>query len=97
MPIKYLYIDDDETSRIQPLIDELEYHSKGELKIIHTRVRPMQEIRCMFIDGKYDGLIIDQKLDAVNEYGDSVDYWGTSLAQNMRTEMIGDPSVPSSP
>lgn len=97
MPIKYLYVDDDETSRIKPLIDELEYHSNGELEIVHTRVRPMQEIRCMFIDGKYDGLIIDQKLDAVNEYGKSVDYWGTSLAQNMRTEMIGDPSVPSSP
>ncbi|EMQ2878972.1 hypothetical protein V9N52_004329, partial [Vibrio navarrensis] len=97
MPIKYLYVDDDETSRIKPLIDELEYHSNGELEIVHTRVRPMQEIRCMFIDGKYDGLIIDQKLDAVNEYGKSVDYWGTSLAQNMRTEMIGDPSVLSSP
>lgn len=97
MLIKYLYIDDDETIRIQPLIDELEYHSNGELEITHSRVKPMQEIRCMFIEGNYDGLIIDQKLDAVNEDGVSVDYWGTSLAQNMRTEMIGDPSVPSSP
>lgn len=97
MPIKYLYIDDDETIRIQPLIDELIYHSEGELEIEHTQVRPMQQIKCMFVDGGYDGLIIDQKLDAVNEHGERVDYWGTSLAQNLRTEMIGEPSVLSSP
>lgn len=97
MPIKFLYIDDDETEKLQPLINELIHHSKGELEIVHTRVRPMQEIKCRFLDGGFHGLIIDQKLDAANEHGETVDYWGTSLAQNLRTEMIGDINVPSSP
>ncbi|MGN2614663.1 hypothetical protein [Aliivibrio fischeri] len=96
MPIKFLYIDDDKTEKLQSLIDELVFYSGGHLHIEHIQVRPMQEVKTKFLEGHFDGFIIDQKLDAANEEGKTVDYWGTSLAQNLRTEMIGG-KIPSSP
>ncbi|TVL16724.1 hypothetical protein AYI92_15065 [Shewanella xiamenensis] len=89
MLIRYLYIDDDHQNDIQPLINELEHFGEGKVQIEHIRVRTMKEIVRKFSSDKFDGLIIDQKLDAANEYGNTADYWGTSLAQNFRTEMIG--------
>ncbi|MCG9557921.1 hypothetical protein [Vibrio kanaloae] len=90
MSIKYLYIDDDKTSDLEELITELEFHSGGRLNITHIQTRPMNEVQTEFLNGGYDGIIIDQKLDAANENGVVAGYWGTSLAQNLRTEMIGD-------
>ncbi len=90
MSTKYLYVDDDETQKLEELIAELEFHAGGQLKITHTQTRPMKEIQRMFSEGGYDGLMIDQKLDAANEKGDVAGYWGTSLAQDCRTEMIGN-------
>jgi hypothetical protein len=87
MPIKYLYIDDDKLEHLEELITELEYHGSEQLDITHNQTKPMKDIVRMFAEGGYDGLIIDQKLDAVNEDGVSAGYWGTSLAQNLRTEM----------
>jgi|GEM_PF-628989 len=89
MPIRYLYVDDDETEKLEELIAEVHFHAGGELEITHTRTNPMKVIQQMFVDGRYDGLMIDQKLDAANEDGVTADYWGTALAQNFRTEMIG--------
>lgn len=96
MPIKFLYVDDDKTIELQSLIGELKFHSDGMLEIEHIQVCSMQKVKCKFLAGHFDGLIIDQKLDAANENGDTVDYWGTSLAQNLRTEMIGG-EIPTSP
>ena len=89
MPTKFLYIDDDQHVDLKPLIDELEFHGNEELLIEHIRVKQMREVVHKFTTEGFDGLIIDQKLDAANDEGETVDYWGTSLAQNFRTEMIG--------
>ncbi|EOX4432435.1 hypothetical protein ACIL2V_002606 [Vibrio alginolyticus] len=89
MPIRYLYVDDDQTEKLEELIKELIYHSGDQLEIVHTQTRPMKEIQKLFEEGNFDGLMIDQKLDAANELGDIAGYWGTSLAQDCRTEMIG--------
>ncbi|MCE7556356.1 hypothetical protein [Aliivibrio fischeri] len=96
MSIKFLYIDDDKTTDIQPFIDELIHFNELQLEIHHIQTRPMLDIKCQFLAGHYDGLIIDQKLDAANENDEIAGYWGTSLAQNFRTEMIGG-EVPNSP
>ncbi|MCC3832058.1 protein-PII uridylyltransferase [Vibrio parahaemolyticus] len=93
MPIKYLYVDDDETEKLEELITELEFHAGGQLEITHTQTRPMKDIQKMFSEGGFDGLMIDQKLDAANENGVVAGYWGTSLAQDCRTEMIGNQMV----
>ncbi|EPL9568805.1 hypothetical protein MMK73_000858 [Providencia rettgeri] len=92
---KYLYIDDDSNSIIKPFKDELTSFDCN-LVIEHMQPTSMKKIINKFIEDRFDGLIIDQKLDAVNENKESVDYWGTSLAQNFRTEMIGK-IVPPSP
>lgn len=89
MRIRYLYVDDEQNRDIKPLITELEHFSYNCLSIEHIRVRSMKDIISKFSSEDFDGLIIDHKLDAVNEDGYSADYWGTSLAQNFRTEMIG--------
>ncbi|QFI37579.1 protein-PII uridylyltransferase [Moritella marina ATCC 15381] len=96
MPINYLYIDDDETSSVAHYISAIESHSGGELKITHVRVSSMSSIKNQFIEGAFDGFIIDQKLDASNDEGETVDFYGTALAQNLRTEMIVA-DVPPSP
>ncbi|EKO3474087.1 hypothetical protein NTH41_002801 [Vibrio fluvialis] len=87
MSTRYLYIDDDKRDDLEELIDEIEFYAGNQLKIEHKQTRPMKEIARIFSEGKYDGLLIDQKLDAVNEYGESAGYWGTSLAQDLKTEM----------
>lgn len=96
MLIKYLYIDDERKDDIHPLVQELEHFSDGKMQIEHIRVRSMKDITTKFVTESFDGLIIDQKLDAANEDGITFDYWGTSLAQNLRTDMIGL-SAPVSP
>ncbi|SBS63357.1 hypothetical protein [Vibrio atlanticus] len=96
MSINYLYIDDDKTSDLEELIAELEYHSDSNLSITHIQTRPMKEVQSIFLEGKFDGFIIDQRLDAANEREEVAGYWGTSLAQNLRTEMIGG-HVPHAP
>ncbi|WP_108944124.1 protein-PII uridylyltransferase [Shewanella halifaxensis] len=96
MPIRFLYVDDDKVEQLQPLIDEIIFYSEGMLEIEHIQVCSMQTVKCKFLDECFDGLIIDQKLDAANELNETVDYWGTSLAQNLRTEMIGG-GIPTSP
>lgn len=96
MPTKYFYIDDDNFENLEELIDELEFHSDKQLDITHTRTKPMEAIARLFAEGGYDGLIIDQKLDAANEDGISAGYWGTSLAQNLRTEMT-ECNIPQAP
>lgn len=75
MPIKYLYVDDDETEKLEELITELEFHAGGQLEITHTQTRPMKDIQKMFSEGGFDGLMIDQKLDAANENGVVAGYW----------------------
>ncbi|PKG56345.1 protein-PII uridylyltransferase [Shewanella sp. GutDb-MelDb] len=96
MPIRFLYVDDDKTEQLKPLMDELLFHSEGMLEIEHIQVCSMKKVKCKFLDEGFDGLIIDQKLDAANAENETFDYWGTSLAQNLRTEMIGG-GMPASP
>jgi len=96
MHIKYLYIDDEQFDAIHPLVNEIEHFATGNMSIEHIRVCSMKDVTKKFIDESFDGLIIDQKLDAANDHGETVDYWGTALAQNLRTEMIGR-GIPTSP
>ncbi len=96
MPIRYLYIDDDTTNDLKPLIDQLKRASNGQLEIDHYRVMAMSAVRQLFSENNYDGLIVDQKLDAPNEKNENVDYYGTSLAQNFRTDMAAS-EITSSP
>lgn len=96
MSTRYLYIDDDKYGALEELIEELEFHSGEQLKIDHKQTRPMKVVAQIFKDGNYDGLLIDQKLDAVNEEGVSAGYWGTSLAQDLKTEMTQG-NIPHAP
>lgn len=90
MPINYLYIDDEKKETLQLLIESMEIESGNEIKIQHTQVMESMKALVSYIQankGKYQGLIIDQDLKAASDEGHKADYFGTALAQQLRTEM----------
>jgi len=93
MPINYLYIDDERTETLQSLIDCLENESEDKLKIKHKQVMNSIKAIVNFIKAGIDestpfsGVIIDQDLKAESDDGNKADYFGTTLAQHLRTEM----------
>ncbi|PMK16017.1 protein-PII uridylyltransferase [Vibrio splendidus] len=89
MPIKFLYIDDERTVQIQPLITSLESASNNTLTLEHHQVmESISAVVSKLSQGEqYQGVIIDQQLVAMSEEGNRADYFGTTLAQHLRTEM----------
>ncbi|MBD0786381.1 protein-PII uridylyltransferase [Vibrio sp. Y2-5] len=90
MPINYLYIDDEESKTLQLLIESIEFESQDKIKIQHTQVMESMKALVGYIqeqEGKFQGLIIDQDLKAESSEGHKADYFGTALAQQLRTEM----------
>ncbi|MBN3253126.1 protein-PII uridylyltransferase [Pectobacterium brasiliense] len=86
MPIKYLYIDDEQTRTLAPVLRLL---NTPEIDIFHKQV--YESFSAVIDDIKrndYKGLIIDQQLNSVSEDGHKADYFGTTLAQQLRTEMV---------
>ncbi|MBY8237526.1 hypothetical protein KW539_10730 [Vibrio fluvialis] len=90
MPINYLYIDDEESKTLELLIESIEFESQDKIKIQHTQVMESMKALVGYIQeqkGIYQGLIIDQDLKAESKEGYKADYFGTALAQQLRTEM----------
>ncbi|ELY4127976.1 hypothetical protein SMY53_003141 [Cronobacter malonaticus] len=88
MPIKYLYIDDERTEVLQPLINQISGHNVNGLEVHHKQVYPtFADVVSELKNNEYNGLIIDQKLSAISDQGIKADYYGTTLAQQLRTEM----------
>ncbi|MCC3241889.1 hypothetical protein [Enterobacter cloacae complex sp. 2021EL-01169] len=88
MPIKYLYIDDERTEVLQPLINQISGHNVNGLEVHHKQVySTFADVVSELKDSHYNGLIIDQKLSAISDQGVKADYYGTTLAQQLRTEM----------
>lgn len=88
MPIKYLYIDDEKTEVLLPLINQISGHNVNGLEVHHKQVYPtFADVVSELKNNEYNGLIIDQKLSAISDQGVKADYYGTTLAQQLRTEM----------
>ncbi|EMX9089893.1 hypothetical protein AAH342_000787 [Klebsiella oxytoca] len=88
MPIKYLYIDDERTEVLLPLINQISGHNVNGLEVHHKQVYPtFADVVSELKNNEYNGLIIDQKLSAISDQGVKADYYGTTLAQQLRTEM----------
>jgi hypothetical protein len=88
MPIKFLYIDDEKKETIHELVELIESSSDGELSIHHEQVMDSIHAVGLFArDQQFDGILIDQDLKAVSDDGNKADYFGTTLAQQLRTEM----------
>ncbi|WP_031519504.1 hypothetical protein [Siccibacter colletis] len=88
MPIKYLYIDDERTEVLLPLINQISGHNVNGLEVHHKQVYPTSaDVVSELKNNEYNGLIIDQKLSAISDQGVKADYYGTTLAQQLRTEM----------
>jgi len=85
MKINYLYIDDDVTNDLQPLIQSIESQNK-DLKIQHELplefAAQIKHIESLIKTSKIDGLILDLRLDQNRQ---AANYRGTSLAQELRT------------
>ena len=88
MPIKFLYIDDEKKETIHELVELIESSSDGELSIHHEQVMDSIHAVGLFArEQQFDGILIDQDLKAVSDDGNKADYFGTTLAQQLRTEM----------
>lgn len=90
MPINYLYIDDEKTDSIEPMLTNLKAESADELNIHHKQVMESIKATVSYIKdhlSDYDGMIIDQDLKCISDEGYKADYYGTTLAQQLRTEM----------
>tara|TARA_Y100000815_G_C13349434_1_gene503599 strand:+ start:10909 stop:12063 length:1155 start_codon:yes stop_codon:yes gene_type:complete len=88
MPIKFLYIDDEKKETIHELVELIESSSEGELSIHHEQVMDSIHAVGLFArDQQFDGILIDQDLKAISDDGNKADYFGTTLAQQLRTEM----------
>lgn len=91
MPIKYLYIDDDRFETVRNYINTLERQSSGKFEIHHRQVMAMKDIVNLIREEEFRGVIIDQQLTATSQDNIKVDYFGTTLAQHLRTVMaIGE-------
>lgn len=91
MSIKYLYIDDDRYDMVKNYISALENQSNECFKIHHRQVMNMKDVVNLVRDERYQGIIIDQQLTATSDEDLRVDYFGTTLAQHLRTVMaIGE-------
>jgi hypothetical protein len=88
-PIKYLCIDDAEESVISTYTEKVERFSEDRLLIEVIKPLLFKDILASIIKIKPDGLIIDLRLDELpyDENGNTVDYRGTTLAQELRTRM----------
>ncbi|CAK1943341.1 conserved hypothetical protein [Vibrio crassostreae] len=90
MPINYLYIDDEKTEILQTLIEAIERESEDAIKIHHTQVLDTISAYVLYIQANEDdiqGIIVDQDLKAESDIGNKADYFGTTVAQQLRTEM----------
>lgn len=91
MPTKFLYIDDEKASSLKSLIEKIEATSNGAIEIHHTQVmESIKKFVAYISDNDYDGLLIDQDLKEKSQEGHKADYFGTTLAQQLRTEMALD-------
>ncbi|EJI1390901.1 hypothetical protein NDL37_000540 [Vibrio parahaemolyticus] len=98
MSINYLYIDDDKTSVVEPMISAITSQSLNGLKIEHTQVLGSISEAIDYIvknQHRFEGIIIDQDLKAKSEDEKSADYYGTTLAQQLRTDMAISRTEPS--
>lgn len=89
MAIKYLYLDDNSADAVSGQVSALN-SNKAELEVTHQQpVGDWEKEREFFLNEfskKYDGLIIDLRLDdEPNAQGRQSFYKGTSLAQELRT------------
>ncbi|MEZ7197711.1 hypothetical protein [Pseudodesulfovibrio karagichevae] len=98
MPIKYLCIDDAQTGIISKYTEKVVEASNGKLEIKVVKPNVFKRLLHTIQDEKAKGLIIDLRLDeiAFDEEGNTVDFRGTTLAQELRTRMGegGFPPVP---
>ncbi|HDM8167584.1 TPA: hypothetical protein P0E23_000164 [Vibrio harveyi] len=90
MPINYLYIDDEKTEVLESMTSSITSKSNDQLEISHTQVLGTLGEAINYIQKHQDefkGIIIDQDLKAESEEGKKADYYGTTLAQQLRTDM----------
>ncbi|TMO53471.1 protein-PII uridylyltransferase [Pseudoalteromonas phenolica] len=90
MPFKYLYIDDEKLELIEAMISSITSKSQEQIEISHTQVLGSLGEAINYIQQNQDsfqGIIIDQDLKAESETGKKADYYGTTLAQQLRTNM----------
>ncbi|MGR2881306.1 hypothetical protein ABMX65_05670 [Vibrio vulnificus] len=90
MPINYLYIDDEKTEVLDVMTSSITNRSNDNLKISHTQVLGTLGEAVSYIlkhQDEIQGIIIDQDLKAESEEGKKADYYGTTLAQQLRTDM----------
>jgi hypothetical protein len=94
MPTKYLYIDDDRYETVRAYINTLEAQSEEKFKIHHRQVMNIKDVVNLIREEGFKGVIIDQQLTAESDDNLKVDYFGTTLAQHLRTVMaIGEIAV----
>lgn len=88
MPIKYLCIDDARTGMISKYSEKVVEASDGKLEIDIIKPKGFKKLLPIIKESSATGLIIDLRLDeGADEEGNTVDYRGTSLAQELRTRM----------
>jgi hypothetical protein len=85
MPIRYLFLDDEDPVRVKPYVDALTQRSKHLKIILRYPVSFSEEIKRLMRED-YDGLILDLRLDQVSRPDQKkVDYRAATLAQEIRT------------
>lgn len=90
MHISYLYIDDEKTEVLNTMTVSITSKSNETLSISHTQVLGSLGEAVSYIQkhqGEFQGIIIDQDLKAESDEGKKADYYGTTLAQQLRTAM----------
>ena len=87
MAIKYLYLDDEQPTRLTPYIDAITGGTnKIEIVPEHPNSFDFQIQHLMEVLGKYDGLILDWRLDKIpNSEGQRATFRAAALAQEIRT------------
>ncbi len=87
-PIKYICIDDAQTGMISKYTEKVTGASEGKLEIEVIKPNVFKKLLPIIKEKSAAGLIIDLRLDEVaNDEGNTVDFRGTSLAQELRTRM----------
>lgn len=97
MPRTFLYLDDEEPEVVRPFIREVERGADGVvIELAHPR--PYRDQIDALMGGKFDGLILDLRLDQYAGWkaeggAEKADYRASTLAQEIRTRAAENSST----